>query len=270
MMLFYTPLHADSRCCANVALRVKLCGRCHARGRLLFLPRALALVLKRCLLTWSTTTSTQSRRLQLFTPGPKSRSRPRRVKSVTGGRGDSPGWGLAYLGVCTFGKRATVGCWTEASRVACNARHHLSCVGCQRRWGMEGKRRVIGFRAIYSKRSPSGSLARARYIHQPYRGYTISLNPTLSAHVRILHTRDFETQFRGRGGTQTRPWVPNRPTACRQQELINLPARQLRHGCSPRTQREGKRLGGGSLSALSHQQDGHESAVGFFLLPIRV
>lgn len=49
---------------------------------------------------------------------------------------------------------------------------------------MEGKGRVTGFRAIYSKRSPSGSLARAQYIHQPYRGYPIDLSPALTAHVR--------------------------------------------------------------------------------------
>lgn len=129
---------------------------------------------------------------------------------------------------------------------------------------MGRKGRVIGFRAIYSKRSPSGSLARARYIHQPYRGYTIGLNPTLPAYVHVSHTRDFESQFRGRGGTRTRPLVPNRPAACRQQEPINLPARQRRHGCSPRTQREGKGLGGGSLSALSHQQDGPDEVLWAF------
>lgn len=49
---------------------------------------------------------------------------------------------------------------------------------------MEGKGRGTGFRAIYSKRSPSGSLARARYIHQAYRGCTVELHPTLAAHVR--------------------------------------------------------------------------------------
>ena len=156
---FHIALHTDLSSRANVALRVKLCGRCHARSRLLFLPRALALVLKRCLLTWSTMTGAQSRLLQLFTHGQKSRSHPRRVKSVTGRRGGSPGWALAYFGVCTFGKRATM----DAARLGW---HHLSCAKCRRRWEMEGKGTVIGFRAIYSKRSPSGSLARARYIHQ--------------------------------------------------------------------------------------------------------
>lgn len=106
---------------------------------------------------------------------------------------------------------------------------------------MEGKGGVIEFRAIYSKRSPSGSLARARYIHQPYRGYKSETPPSRRTCVHLL-SRDFESQFRGGGGgTQTPPCAEFRTG---QEEPITLPARQRGLGCSARNE-SGEGLGGG-------------------------
>lgn len=107
---------------------------------------------------------------------------------------------------------------------------------------MEPKGRVTGFRSIYCKRSPSGSLARARYIHQAYRGYTIDLDPTLAAHARTRTPGGLclKTQLRRRG-TQTLRWVPEMRTACGQR--VKLRARTRTHGRSARNER-------GKLSAV--------------------
>lgn len=125
---------------------------------------------------------------------------------------------------------------------------------------MEPKGRVIGFRSIYCKRSPSGSLARARYIHQAYRGYTIDLDPTLAAHARTRTHRGYfvwsPVKKKRHANPPLGPGDENSVRAAGKAPCADTHARLQR------TQREGKALSGGSLRAgrliVSPQQEGHE------------